>query len=79
MRLARLFSWRYIQMASLEEKSARLKAAKQKVDEFVAGGGDLGSKAAVPVGIEFVEAFADVAKEFGYEILKPTKKPDFPA
>jgi hypothetical protein len=61
-------------LPTIEEKSARLMAAKQKVDEFLANGGDLGSKAAVPVGMEFVEAFAEVAKEFGYEVLKPTKK-----
>ncbi len=62
-------------MPTLEEKTARLEAARQKVDEFVANGGDLGSKAAVPVGLEFVHAFADVAKEFDYEILRPIKKP----
>jgi hypothetical protein len=45
------------------------------VEEFVAAGGDLTSKEAVPVGIEFVQAFADLAKEFGYNILKPIGKP----
>jgi hypothetical protein len=62
-------------MPTVAEKSARLKIARLKVEEFVAGGGDLGSKEGLPVGIEFVQAFADVAKDFGYDILKPIKKP----
>jgi len=62
-------------MATLKEKTARLAAAKKKVDEFVAAGGDLGSKEAVPVGMEFVQAFADVAKDLGYDVLKPIQKP----
>ena len=60
-------------MATIEEKRARLAAAQQKVQEFIDAGGDLKSSAAVPVGLEFVKAFADLAKEFGYEILKPIK------
>lgn len=62
-------------MATVAEKSARLKIAREKVEEFVAGGGDLASKDGLPVGMEFVQAFADVAKDFGYDILKPIKKP----
>jgi hypothetical protein len=62
-------------MATIQEKSARLEAARKKVEDFVAAGGDLKSKEAVPVGMEFVNAFADLAKEFGYEILKPLNKP----
>jgi hypothetical protein len=62
-------------MATIQEKTARLEAARKSVEAFVAKGGDLASKEAVPVGMEFVQAFADVAKEFGYDILKPIKKP----
>jgi hypothetical protein len=62
-------------MATIKEKTARLEAARKKVEEFVAAGGDLQSKEAVPVGMELVEACADLAKDFGYEILKPIKKP----
>ncbi len=62
-------------MATIQEKTARLEAARKSVEAFVAEGGDLASKEAVPVGMEFVQAFADVAKEFGYDILKPIKKP----
>ena len=62
-------------MATIKEKSARLEAAREKVEAFVAAGGDLKSKEAVPVGLELVEACADLAKDFGYEILKPMKKP----
>jgi hypothetical protein len=61
-------------MPTIEQKTVRLKAGKQKVDEFIAAGGDLGSKAAVPVGLEFVYAFADLAEEFGHKILKPIEK-----
>ena len=42
----------------------------------MAAGGDLKSKEAVPLGLELVSAFNEVAKEFGQEILKP-QKPDF--
>ena len=62
-------------MATIQEKNARLKVAREKVEAFVAGGGDLASKAGMPLGLEFVQAFADVAKEFGYDILKPVAKP----
>ena len=60
-------------MATIQEKTERLAAARQKVEEFVSAGGDLKSKAAVPVGLELVYAFSELAKEFGYEILKPIK------
>ena len=62
-------------MATIQEKMARLEAAKQKVEAIVATGGDLKSAAAIPTGLEFVNAFADIARDFGYEILKPLKKP----
>jgi hypothetical protein len=61
-------------MATLAEKNGRLEAARQKVDEFVAAGGDPGSSAAMPVQLEFVYAFADIAKEYGYDILKQIKE-----
>jgi hypothetical protein len=60
-------------MVTIQEKTARLEAARKKVEEFVAAGGDLKSKEAVPVGLELVNAFADLAKDFGHEILKPLK------
>jgi hypothetical protein len=62
-------------MPTIKEKTARLEAARKNVETFVANGGELASKDGLPLGLEFVEAFADVAKEFGYSILKPTKKP----
>ncbi|HUN61500.1 MAG TPA: hypothetical protein VMU53_05910 [Candidatus Sulfotelmatobacter sp.] len=62
-------------MATILEKTARLEVARKKVEAFVAAGGDLKSKEAVPVGLELVNALADLAEDFGYEILKPIKKP----
>jgi len=62
-------------MATIQEKTARLEAARQKVEAFVAAGGDLKSREAAPVGLELVNACADLAKDFGHEILKPLKKP----
>jgi hypothetical protein len=56
--------------------SHKLKCAKisiQRIEEFLAAGGDLKSQAALPVGLEFLGAFAAVAKEFGYAIPKPAK------
>jgi hypothetical protein len=61
-------------MATIQEKSARLEAARIKAEEFIAAGGDMQSKEAGVVGAELMTAFADVAKEFGYDILKPIKR-----
>jgi hypothetical protein len=62
-------------MATIQEKTARLEAARKKVEAFVSAGGDLKSPEAVPVGLEIVNACADIAKDFGYEIIRPIKKP----
>jgi hypothetical protein len=62
-------------MTTLEQKRARLETARKNLEAFVARGGNLATREAIPVGLEFVEAFAGVAKEFGYDILKPVKKP----
>jgi hypothetical protein len=53
---------------TIQEKTTRLAAAREKVRRFVDGGGDLKSAEAVPVGMEFIEAFAELAKEFGPEV-----------
>ncbi|MGC1225363.1 MAG: hypothetical protein WA859_02695 [Candidatus Sulfotelmatobacter sp.] len=58
----------------IREKTIRLDVIRERVQQFVDGGGDLKSPDAVPLGLEFVHAFNDLAKEFGYEILKPIKK-----
>jgi len=52
-------------------KLKRLEAARQKAEEFVAVGSDLKSKEAAPLVLELVTAFADLAKDFGYEIPEP--------
>jgi len=62
-------------MATIEEKTARLHAAGQKAEAFIAAGGDLKSKEAVPIGMELIHAANEVAKELGYEFLKPINKP----
>ena len=63
-------------MTTTQEKRARFAVAQQKVDAFIQAGGDLKSPAASLIGMEYVMAFAEVAKEFGYEILKPIKDPE---
>ena len=63
---------------TIEEKTARLESAKEKVKQFVDSGGDLKSPEALPLGVEFIEAYDDLAKEFGYEILKPIDKEETP-
>ena len=63
---------------TIEEKTARLESAKEKIKHFVDGGGNLKSPEAAPLGLEFIQAYDDLAKEFGYEILKPTKKEETP-
>lgn len=62
-------------MATLEEKTERLRVAREKVEEFVAAGGDIKSPEAVPLGMELVLAANEVGIELGYNILKPVKKP----
>jgi hypothetical protein len=58
---------------TIGEKTARLESVKEKVKQFVDSGGDLKSPEAVPLGVEFIQAYDDLAKEFGCEILKPIK------
>ena len=57
-------------MATIQAKTSRLKAVRKKVEAFVAAGGDLKSADAVPLGIEFMDACADLAEDFGYEIVE---------
>ena len=57
-------------MATIQEKTARLEAARKKVEAFVAVGVDLKSADAVPLGIEFMDACADLAEDFGYKIIE---------
>lgn len=45
------------------QKKARFDAARAKAQQFLDEGGDLKSKEAVPIGVEFIEAFNDLAKE----------------
>jgi hypothetical protein len=62
-------------MATIKEKSVRLALATKRVYDFVEKGGDIKSPEAVPVAVEMVERYADLAKEFGDEILKSIKGP----
>jgi hypothetical protein len=50
-----------------------LESVRAKVKEFVANGGDLKSPDAVSLGVEFVQAYDALAREFGYRLLKPIK------
>jgi hypothetical protein len=55
-------------MQTLEDKTAHLEEVRKRVEAYVASGGDLKSREAVPLGIDFVKAFDAVASEFGYSI-----------
>jgi hypothetical protein len=55
--------------AIIQQKMARLAVALQKVEAFAAAGGDLKSPVAFLDGWELVDAFAELAGEFGYEVL----------
>ena len=55
--------------AIIEHKRERLEAVLRKVEAFVAAGGNLKSPAAFLDGWELVDAFAEIAEEFEYEIL----------
>lgn len=48
---------------TLLEKTAKLESLQERVKQFVDSGGDLKSPEAVPLGMEFIRAFDDVAKE----------------
>jgi hypothetical protein len=58
-----------LQCSAIRQKTARLAAVLQKVEAFAAAGGDLKSPAAFLDGWELVDAFAELAEEFEYEIL----------
>ena len=58
-----------LQCSTIRQKTARLAAVLQKVEAFVAAGGDLKSPAAFLDGWELVDAFAELAEEFDYEVL----------
>jgi hypothetical protein len=62
-------------MATIEEKTERLRVAQEKVEAFIAAGGDIKSPGAAPLGMELVLAANEVGIELGYNILKPVKKP----
>ena len=58
-----------LRRAIIEQKSERLQAVLRKVEAFVTAGGDLKSPAAFLDGWELVDAFAELAEEFDYEVL----------
>jgi len=60
---------------TLQEKTERLRAAREQVEAFIAAGGDIKSAEAVPIGMELVLAANEVGIELGYNILKAVKKP----
>jgi hypothetical protein len=61
-------------MATFQEKLARFETAKANVEALVSAGVDLKSEAAVPAGLEFVNAFDDLAQEFGHKLLQPLRQ-----
>jgi hypothetical protein len=52
------------------EKTARLKSLKEKVERFMDGGGDLKSPEAVPLGVEFIQAYLDLQKNLMVKFRK---------
>jgi hypothetical protein len=58
-----------LRRAIIEQKRERLEAVLRKVEAFVTAGGDLKSPAAFLDGWELVDAFAELAEEFDYEVL----------
>jgi hypothetical protein len=59
--------------SSVEKKIARLEAIREKIQEFEKAGGDMESQVADPLCSEFIDAFDDLAREPGYEFLKPVE------
>jgi hypothetical protein len=62
-------------MPTTKEKTARLVIAAKKLHDFLELGGNIKSRKAVPIALELVEKYADLAKEFGDEILRSLKIP----
>lgn len=62
-------------MATIQEKTERLTVAREKVEAFIAAGGDIKSPEAAPLGMELVVAANEVGKELGYNILQPVRRP----
>jgi hypothetical protein len=55
-------------------KVNRAHAARIKAEEFVAAGGDLKSTEAVPLSIEMIEAWNDLASEFALPMGNSTEE-----
>jgi hypothetical protein len=64
-------------MATLQEKTERLRLARERVEAFIAAGGDIKSKEAVPLGMELVLAANEVGRDLGYNILTTNRAADF--
>lgn len=58
------------EIATIQEKTARLRAACEKVEAFLAAGGDLRSPETAPLGMELVLAANEVGEDLGYNILE---------
>jgi hypothetical protein len=55
-------------------KVNRAHAARIKAEEYVRAGGDLRSEEAVPLGIEMIEAWNDLATEFAQTVSKASPR-----
>jgi hypothetical protein len=66
-------------MPTLREKNAHLGEMQRKADAYIAAGGDPKSDGATSMWMDYLKALDAVARELGYEILKPVKsrRPDF--
>ena len=58
------------QEPSIQEKLARLDSISRSIASFVRQGGNLDSTDSFPLGLELIYAADDIAREFGYRILK---------
>ena len=65
-------------MATMRQTLKRAANALQRVEAFVAAGGDLKFEAGTTVALDFMSSFAEVGKQFGYEVAKPVKRTDPP-
>ena len=65
------------QEPSIQEKLARLDSISRSIASFVRQGGNLDSTDSFPLGLELIYAADDIAREFGYRILrKPQGRPE---
>jgi hypothetical protein len=60
-------------MTDLQDKFLRLRVAIKRLEEYVGAGQPPRSQASLVISQELLDAFIDLANEFGHEVLTSSK------